>query len=34
MVCNASGDCFVPIKSADDTEDSDEGSQDREDESR
>ena len=34
MVCNASGDCFVPVKSTDDTEDADEGSQDKEDESR
>jgi len=34
MICNASGDCFVPIKSVDDAEDSDEGSQDREDENR
>ena len=34
MICNASGDCFVPIKSADDAEDFDESPQDREDESR
>jgi len=34
MICNASGDCFVPIKSADDAEDFDERPQDREDESR
>ena len=34
MICNASGDCFVPIKPDDDAEDSDEGSQDREDENR
>jgi hypothetical protein len=29
MICNASGDCFVPIKSADDAEDFDESPQDR-----
>ena len=34
MICNASGDCFVPVKSADDVEESDESPQDREDESR
>jgi len=34
MICNASGDCFVPVKSTDDEEDSDESQQDREDESR
>ena len=34
MICNASGDCFAPLKSADDAEDSDESTQDREDESR
>jgi hypothetical protein len=32
MVCNASGDCFVPLKSVDDEEDFDESPQDREDE--
>jgi len=32
MICNASGDCFVPIKPADDVEDSDESPQDRQDE--
>ena len=34
MICNASGDCFVPVKPADDVEDSAESPQDREDESR
>jgi len=34
MICNASGDCFVPIDSAADEEDSDEGSQDRQGENR
>jgi len=34
MICNASGDCFVPINSADDAEDIGESPQDREDESR
>lgn len=32
MICNASGDCFIPIKSADDVEDPDESLQDRQDE--
>ncbi len=34
MICNASGDCFVPVKPADDVEDSDESPQDRENENR
>jgi len=34
MICNASGDCYVPLASADDAEDSDESPQDIEDESR
>ncbi len=34
MICNASGDCYVPLTSATDEEESDESPQDREDESR